>query len=41
MSVIGSPSGPVSRVHIYTDGSFNEADGETEIEAVWALTWSI
>ena len=28
MSVIGSPTGPVCRVHIYTDGSFKEAEGE-------------
>ena len=23
--------------HLYTDGSFKEADGETEIEAAWAF----
>ena len=37
MSVIGSPSGPVCKVHINTDGSFKEADGETETEAAWAF----
>ena len=37
MSVLGSPSGPVCKVHIYTDGSFKEADGETEFQAAWAF----
>ena len=37
MSVNGSPTGPVCRVHIYTDGSFKEADSEASAEAAWAL----
>ena len=37
MSVIGSTTGPVCRVHIYTEGSFKEAEGEASAEAAWAF----
>ena len=37
MSVIGSPTGPVCKVHMYTDGSFKEAEGEAAVEAAWAF----
>ena len=37
MSVIGEPVGNVCKVHIYTDGSFKEAEGDDAQEAGWAF----
>ena len=37
MSVIGSPTGNVCKVHVYTDGSFKETEGEAVDEAAWAF----
>ena len=37
MSVIGHPAGNVCKVHIYTDGSFNNAEGDAAEEAAWAF----
>ena len=31
------PTGPVCKVHIYTDGSFKESEGEAADEAAWAF----
>ena len=37
MSLIGDPAGNVCKVHIYTDGSFKEAEGDAAQEAGWAF----
>ena len=37
MSVISSPTGSVCKVHIYTDGSFKETEGEAADEVAWAF----
>ena len=37
MSLIGDPVGNVCKVHIYTDGSFKEAEGDAAQEAGWAF----
>ena len=37
MSVIGEPAGNVCKVHIYTDGSFKDAEGDDAQEAGWAF----
>ena len=37
MSLMGDPAGNVCKVHIYTDGSFKEAEGDAAQEAGWAF----
>ena len=37
MSAIGEPVGNACKVHIYTDGSFKEAEGDAAQEAGWAF----
>ena len=37
MWVIGEPVGNVCKVHMYTDGSFKEAEGDAAQEAGWAF----